>query len=65
MIYQIEKRHEFGGGSMGTHYEVIAYTHITPIGVYANGKTLKRGTKKQCESYCRKHPEMREALKTQ
>lgn len=53
MIYTIEKRHEFGGGQMFTHYEVRSYTHITPIGVYAGGKTLKRGTLTQCEKYCR------------
>lgn len=46
MIYTIEKRHEFGGGSMSTHWEVRQYTHITPIGVYARGKTLKKGSKK-------------------
>ena len=53
MIYTIEKRHEFGGGAMSTHYEVRSYTHITPIGVYAGGKTLKSGTRKQCEKFCR------------
>lgn len=52
MIYTIEKRHEFGGGTMSTHYEVRSYSHITPIGVYADGKTLKKGTKAQCEQYC-------------
>lgn len=54
MIYTMEKRHEFGSGTMSTHYEVRSYTHITPIGIYAGGKTLKIGTKKQCEAYCRK-----------
>lgn len=53
MIYSIEKRHEFGSGTMTTHYEVRSYTHKTPIGVLANGKTLKSGTKKQCEKYIR------------
>lgn len=53
MIYTIEKRHEFGGGSMSTHWEVRQYTHITPIGVYARGKTLKKGSKKECDKYCR------------
>lgn len=51
MIYSIEKRHEFGNGTMTTHYEVRSYTHKTPIGVLANGTTLKSGTKKQCEKY--------------
>jgi hypothetical protein len=53
MIYTIEKRHEFGGGTMSTHYEVRSYTHRTPIGVLADGKTLKSGTKAQCEKYIR------------
>lgn len=53
MIYTLEKRHEFGYGTMSTHWEVRSYTHKTPIGVLANGKTLKKGTKAQCEKYCR------------
>lgn len=53
MIYTIEKRHEFGGGTMSTHYEVRSYTHITPIGIFAGGKTLKSGTKVQCEKFIR------------
>ena len=53
MIFTIEKRNEFGGGTMTTHWEVRRYTHITPIGVYAGGKTLKSGTKKECDKYCR------------
>lgn len=53
MIYTIEKRHEFGGGTMSTHYEVRSYTHRTPIGVLTGGKTLKSGTKAQCEKYIR------------
>lgn len=53
MIYTIEKRHEFGGGTMETHWEVRSYTHVTPIGIYAGGKTLKSGTKQQCGKFCR------------
>ena len=53
MIYTLEKRHEFGGGSVTTHWEVRAYTHRTPIGILANGKTLKTGTKAQCERFVR------------
>lgn len=53
MIYTLEKRHEFGNGTMETHWEVREYTHRTAIGVLANGKTLKKGTKAQCEKYCR------------
>lgn len=53
MIYTLEKRHEFGRGTVETHWEVRSYTHISPIGVLMNGKTLKKGTKIQCEKYCR------------
>ena len=53
MIYTIQKRHEFGGGTMTTHYEVMRYTHRTPLGILAGAKMLKKGTKKQCEKYCR------------
>lgn len=53
MLYMIEKRHTFGSGTMTTHYEVRSYTHITPLGVLAGGKTLKSGTKAQCEKYVR------------
>lgn len=53
MIYTLEKRHSFGNGTMTTHFEVRSYTHKTAIGILANGKTLKQGTKKQCEKYIR------------
>ena len=53
MIYTLEKRHEFGNGTMATHWEVREYTHRTAIGILANGKTLKEGTKAQCEKYIR------------
>ena len=53
MIYTLEKRHEFGYGTMNTHWEVISYTHKSNTGVLMNGKTLKKGTKAQCEKYCR------------
>lgn len=53
MIYTLEKRHEFGQGTMKTHWEVRSYTHRSGIGVLMNGKTLKKGTKIQCEKYCR------------
>lgn len=53
MIYTLEKRHEFGNGTMETHWEVREYSHRTPIGVLANGKTLKKGTKAQCEKFSR------------
>lgn len=53
MINTLEKRHEFGRGTMETHWEVRSYTHRSRIGVLMNGKTLKKGTKIQCEKYCR------------
>lgn len=53
MIYTLEKRHEFGSGTMTTHWEVRSYSHITPIGIYADGKTLKRGSKRECDNYCK------------
>ena len=52
-IYTLEKRHEFGGGVMETHYEVREYTHRSVTGVLMNGRTLKQGTKSQCYKYCR------------
>lgn len=53
MIFTLEKRHEFGRGIMETRWEVRSYTHRSRIGVLMNGKTLKKGTKIQCEKYCR------------
>lgn len=53
MLYTMEKRHEFNGAQMLTHWEVRSYTHRSPIGVLMNGKTLKKGTKMQCEKFCR------------
>ena len=54
MIYTLEKRHEFGNGEMTTYFEVRSYTHRSNIGALMNGKTLKKGSKKQCETYIRK-----------
>ncbi len=53
MIYTLEKRSVFGNGTMETHWEVRVYTHKTKIDILANGKTLKSGTKAQCEKYIR------------
>lgn len=53
MIYTLEKRHEFGYGTMETHWEVISYTRITKTGVLVGAKTLKKGNKAQCEKYIR------------
>ena len=55
MIYTLEKRHEFGYGSMTTHWEVITYTHVTPIGVYANGKTIYSGNNAECKRFCKEN----------
>lgn len=56
MIYTIEKRHEFGYGTMDTHYEVRSYTGKSEhTGALLNGKTLKVAkTLKQAEAYCRR-----------
>lgn len=56
MIYKIEKRHEFGGGCMETHYEVMSYTHVTPIGILADGECLKTGkTKKEVTKWLKEY----------
>ena len=62
MIFKIEKRHEFEGSRMFTHWDVRSYTHVSPIGVLMNGKTLKKGTKTQCEKFCRTKNIIAEAL---
>lgn len=38
---------------MFTHYEVIQYERRYANGFFGNGKTLKRGTLKECRKYCR------------
>ncbi len=53
MIYKLEKRTVSGYGTCESHYEVICYTHRTPIGILANGKTLKKGSLKKCQQYIR------------
>ena len=53
MIHTLEKRHEFDRGTRSTHWEVRSYTHKSSIGVLMNGKTLKKGSKAQCEKYLR------------
>ena len=53
VIYTIERRSEFGGGTMESHYEVRQYERRTPIGVLIGGKMLKKAKKKQeAEQYC-------------
>lgn len=54
MIYTIEKRNAKCEGSMISWYEVISYTHITRIGVKANGVTIaKFKTKKEAKAFCK------------
>ena len=56
MIYTIEKRNARCEGSMVSWYEVRSYTHITPIGILANGETLTQTkTKKEAKEYCKEH----------
>lgn len=53
MIYTIEKRSEFGNGTVETHYEVRSYERRTKIGVLTGGKTLKKTkTKAAAKDYC-------------
>ena len=53
MIYTIERRSVFYGGTMERHYEVRQYERRTAIGVLVNGKTLKVcKTKTQAKDYC-------------
>ena len=54
MLYTIERRNAMGEGGMASWYEVRSYTHITPIGVYANGKTLvETKTKREAKAFCK------------
>ena len=55
MIYTIEKRSAFGGGTMDSWWEVRSYDCRTAIGVLVGGKCLK-GAKKISEArdYCAK-----------
>ena len=56
MIYTIERRHEFGYGTMESHYELRAYEGKSEhTGALLGGKALKRAkTKKDILSYCRR-----------
>lgn len=54
MIYTIEKRSARCEGSLASWYEVREYTHRTPIGILANGKTIAEfKTKKEARAYCK------------
>ena len=54
MIHTIEKRNARCEGSMISWYEVREYTHRTPIGILANGKTIAEfKTKKEARAYCK------------
>ena len=53
MIYTIEKRSVFGGGTIENHYEVRCYERRTAIGALVGGKTLKKAkTKAEAMNYC-------------
>lgn len=52
VIYTVERRCEFGGGSMESHYEARSYERRTPTGVLVGGKLLKKcKTKQQARDY--------------
>lgn len=54
MIYTIEKRSARCEGSLASWYEVREYTHRTPIGILANGKTIAEfKTKREARTYCK------------
>lgn len=46
MIYTLEKRHEFGGGTMSTYYGLFKYEKQYTNGVLANGTLVRRFNKK-------------------
>lgn len=52
MIFTIEKRSEFSGGTMVSHYEVRSYERRTSIGVLVGVKTFKKAkTKSEAMDY--------------
>lgn len=56
MLYTLEKRHEFGGGTMSTYYGLFKYEKRYANGILANGKLVRRFTKradglKYCDRY--------------
>lgn len=56
MIYTLERRHEFGGGTMETYYGLFCYERRCASGALVNGKLVRRfkrkidGTK-YCDRY--------------
>ena len=57
MIHTIEKRNARCEGSMISWYEVREYTHRTPIGILANGKTIAEfKTKKEAYAFYKPFP---------
>ena len=46
MIYTLEKRHEFGGGTMSTYYGLFKYEKRYANGTLANGTLVRRCNKK-------------------
>lgn len=52
MIYTIERRTAFSGGSMESWYECRSYERRTAIGVLVGAKILKKAKKKsECRNY--------------
>lgn len=53
MIYTLEKRHEFGGGTMSTYYGLFKYEKRYANGTLTNGVLVKRfGKKNDALKYC-------------
>lgn len=53
MIYTLEKRHEFGGGTMSTYYGLFKYEKRYANGALTNGVLVKRfSEKKDALKYC-------------
>lgn len=53
MICTLEKRHEFGGGTMSTYYGLFKYEKRYANGSLAKGKLVRRfNTRKDGLKYC-------------
>lgn len=56
MIYKIQKRTIFGGGSMESYYEVMSYERRTQIGILVGGQVLYScKTKREAIQFCREN----------
>ena len=55
MIITLEKRYEFGSGTMTSYYGLFEYTRRHDNGLPANGKLIKRFDRKaDGMKYCRR-----------